>query len=215
MGFNIDDLRKNPNAVVQIIPKGRNVSSVTGLLQSDLTFALTNTYSSPFEMGNMQQQLSDTVSQVITGANTFLGTDIQQATLQTLANTMNIYKNSERPTFQISMLLISIRSSENIMTDVKNIMRMSLPTYSDTTKLISPPLGFLPKLDSVSGTVDIRFGNWFWAPDQLINSATFTFSKEMLPNNSPLWAKVDIAFQPWLMPVLGHKYNLIDWFIAL
>lgn len=219
--LDIDRILANPNARVIIALPRASVSiaearpgkiksssnAVVGYVTSQLSFGGAADYNNPLDSGK-QQALDQTLTKLQTGfgkASELLGFEkgfIPNISLKTVANSLSVWSSSSKPVFNIQMLIIATKPTDNVLNDVKKLLATVYPTFSgDGLKaVINPPLGYTAAAAGASrgqaNTLTIQVGKWFRAPFQIMKSVEHTFSQEVIENGSPLYATVSFSFEP-------------------
>lgn len=124
--------------------------------------------------------------------------------------TVNAWTGSKRPSFNLSILLLKIRASDNVLTDSTFLMSRCLPDSDKSNSKIftlnslgandfrlKAPNGYNP-LDQ-KGMINVKIGKWFMATYQCLLSADFEISKEVTEDGNPLYATGKISFEPYRM----------------
>ncbi|HEC63781.1 MAG TPA: hypothetical protein ENI23_00640 [bacterium] len=198
--FEIDRLQNNVNAKITISglprPKGAP-ATVTGFVQDNITIGGKNDYNKP-GAGGAQQKLSQVASSVASVANIF-GANMGQFQIMHLSQTVNAWVGSGKPQFQIPMLFLATKESDDVRVSVARIMDATYPTRSSIVTLRAP-LGYAvnPRTAAaLRGTLAVRVGNYFRATRMLIIEQSFKLSKEPIRSGAPLYAEGSITIEPY------------------
>ena len=212
--IDFDFLQKTPSARILIAPtvltRASRVSNVEisggvrAFITSDLTISAASRYNSPLE-SQKQNSMSETVAgigaiaqRVIPWAE--LREKISGFTLRSVGQSVATYSATEKPTFNVSLLFVATRSDDDVRKKVAALYDMVMPSFAGFgfDDLVRAPLNYAPGDNKgATGTIAVQVGSWFQALDQIMTNVTFTFSKESIPNGSPLYAHGSISFEPY------------------
>jgi len=165
---------------------------VKGFVMTEFQFSAQAEYSSPFE--NMGQ--SETLNMAATAVS--MATGKGQFMLKSLRTTVATWTGTQKPTFTLPLLMISL-NGEDVKQEVAKLLKGVFPTGVDK---LTAPYGYAVDAEGnvKSGTISVQIGQWFYARNQILRSVDVQFSKEVLNNGLPLYASVTITFEPYRLP---------------
>lgn len=168
---------------------------VVGHLIGEFQVGGSNEFKSLFEF-SAQQTLQDMISRI--GAITS-SEYLANIRLQSRSQTQQSWVNSMSPSFSLPMSFIATAPDSDVRKHVKTLLKTVYPTFSGgTLDAIDTPLGYkLAGSATTGGTITIWVGRWFKAPNQLMKTVNFTFSREVINNGTPLYAVGAIEFMPY------------------
>lgn len=206
---------KSPYKVIITSPAA-GWKTISGILQSELAITAGADYNTPWAMQGKQEALNTMMNQASSFLNSTVGTSLSQVSLQSLSQTVAFWTGSNKPAFSISLLLLALRSGQNVLDPVKQLLGTVLPTQvgGDTLGVLKAPMDYKPVAGHTraEGALDFHIGGWFRATSCVVRSINVTFSKELVVDNSPLSAAVTIEFEPWKMPLASGGYSILDFF---
>ena len=228
--FFLDDLASNPNATVILthLPntdalkteKGRPRTTGptwTSYITDDLVLSMSSDYSSPwadYAAGATEKwnQISSLIAQ---GPEVLRNSDLVKnflgVSIKTYAQSVMLWTNSERPSFQIPMHFVTWRDNQNVTQVATELASMTLPGISseDNESVMTKPGGYTIEADSnlstfsradkVKGTWALNIGGWFTARNLVLESTNLTMSKERTTVGEPLFATVECQLTPYRM----------------
>jgi hypothetical protein len=172
-----------------------NTARTVGFVTSNITIGGSNCFQSPFDTA-----LMSALTLVANGggilSNELLGTKIAQIRLSTQTMTRQVWTKSESPIFRATMVFLAIKEADDVRTPVKAILSSVFPEFDNSSPIMKAPLGY----DGVgAGLLTVVIGKWFQAPNMIMRSANFSFSKEIIASGAPLYAEGNIEFIPYDM----------------
>lgn len=200
MGYDIDALKKNPNAKVSIVlysnePGGKEI--VSGVVVDPKFSSDGSTeWSSPFEalLGGAQDKFGNVLNAGTTVVNRVVGTDMSQMQLKTVEDTLATFAGHKKPIFNINMLFLATEADHDVRTPVLKLLQA---VYPNSSTPIKAPFGYTGK---EIGTVTLKIGRWIIIPFLLISSISYSFSTTVIKSGSPLYSEANIIFQPYKLP---------------
>lgn len=217
--FDIDNLLEQDNTVTIVgsgLTESRggllNAPGITGIMTNELSIGVSNNWGTLFNSADLVQQVSQFLNQLGTTASVALGSGEIGATIQKLSprnlfDSSVYWSGSSKPTFNIQLLFLRLRSADNVASKVQSMYQLVLPKKSASVNVgnvslntIQPPLGYLPTgQDSANGTVALQVGQWFRATNLVANSVDFSFSREVSTDGFPLFAAGTVSLTPFRM----------------
>lgn len=204
MLLDIEAIAQNENfKVTFVLPK---CGTVQGFLRSEFTVAGATEYGDPFasqylEKGN---QLVAVGGQILDKGFSAMGKDSKFSSyrLGNLEDTMASWTKSPKPQFSVSMIFVTIKPEDNITASVTTLLKSVYPTRALKGFGLAAPMGYHAPGGKqnplkIEGTATVQIGKWFRAYGQLIKTVTPIFSKEVTKIGKPLYAAVDVSFEPW------------------
>ena len=198
--FNIDKVLGNPNCLVSFT--GGSIALKATMID-DFGFSFGSEYNSLFDVGSIDD-LAGGLNRATAVINNFANLNIPQVRLKTPGLTSKAFIGSKNPSFDIKLIIMNVHEGDDIMTKVKNFVRMSMPSIDSFTKLgglYVAPMGYRTKTGATrsTGPISVRIGKWFYAPNQIIEDVSVHFSK-VSSNSSgqPLYATLSVRFGPTL-----------------
>lgn len=190
----------NPNARVAIV-NGDSIR-VRGLLTDEFSISGQNDYESIFELTNQDslQKFALQIASLTDRATNYIGMKtslMENIRLKSAEQTEMIWMRSQIPVFSVSLMVLNLNKNNprlgDVREQVKSLYAAVFPSITADLKVMNPPLGD-------QGSVTITIGQWFQAPLQIIRQVNFTFSKEVVDDGSPLYARGTVEFSPSKMP---------------
>jgi len=184
------ELLENPNYRVLInTPAG----VVRAFVTNEFQFTAQADYNSPFEAllgAGEQLNLGLAAISMATG-----GTQFQ---LKSLRATVATWVDSQKPSFTLPMLFVSL-GGEDIRGEVGKLLRGVYPIGVDK---LEAPYGYAVDAsgEAVKGTISVRIGKWFYARKQILRQVDVQYSRQVLNSGLPLFANVTIVFEPYRLP---------------
>jgi len=189
--------------------------------------------SSQYDAGGLVSSLQEIASNILNSATTLMntafpdmfgGTGLSQRVVKNINQTKARWSGTDKPTFNVSFMLIGTdeTSGYKVISDSKKMLKTVYP--SDAGLLtIRAPLGYATELKTLDknyvakGTVLVTIGQWFMAPNQIIKSVNINYSKEQIRVSRgateaddvfvPLYARVDVQFEPYKLPTIDEIYD--------
>jgi len=185
-----------------------NSFAVSGLITSELVLSGSNEFSSPFEAIGQVKKAADLLNVIKTAASStgYMASSGQVASFSK-SQTVKYYTGSARPTFSIEAVFITTNSTDiknTALYKVNKIMKLVYPT--GTGEILTAPLKYTPIIkkgktsiltSDVRGTVTLKVGTWFTARKLIVKDVSFTMSKEVTANGTPLYAVGSITLEPY------------------
>jgi hypothetical protein len=198
----IDKLLNSVNSRILISDAPSNNIRVQGFMVSDFSISGGNSYTNIF--GSSSQEIADSALKTATSLINFVSgktgisdVKISERKLMAINSTIHSWVGSNRPSFNIPLIFVAIRESDDVRTPVKSLTKSVYPT-EDGIFMIAP-LGY----DGTGGgTVSIQIGKWLMIHGLVVTSMNATFSQQVIKSGLPLYAKVDITFEPYKLPTV-------------
>jgi hypothetical protein len=185
-----------------------NAPGVSGYLMNDISFQVDSNFGPLF--GNPAVESVAEGMDVLSGTLKSFGlpglaNSLQNFSPRNLLQTVSAWHGSEGPVFALNVLFLTLRSTDNILQQVKSLYSTVLPQRTgvgDTGKVdigqVRAPLGYFPDTSlSPLGTLTVAVGKWFLAQNLLAIGVNFTFSKETTTNGQPLYAMGTVVLKPF------------------
>lgn len=204
MNLEIDDLKNNPNA--KVVVKYWGGEQVVGFITQNLTVGGASEFNNPFESA-MAESATSLINKAIATGNSLMGMNKSQLSLKSLEQTVSTWSGSKKPDFQIEILLLAYRNPSTVIADAKKLLRCVYPKKAGL--VVEAPLGYTGHFNSPGGTVSVYIGKWFRAWNQIVTSVNVEFSKEVISDGTPLYARCDFHFEPWRLPDWGTVASYI------
>lgn len=179
----------------RIILQGMPGPTVTAFVTSDFSFGTSSEYNAEWEF-EKQKPLAEAFNRLTSVINAG-GADIAQISLKSLSQTISTWTGTEKPQFNIDLLFVSYDPNVRPLDRVRDLMGGIFP--ESLGMVLVAPMKYAPGLKSASGIWNIKIGTWFDAPYQILRQVNPTFSKEVTPDGRPLYAKVNVVFEPYRM----------------
>jgi len=177
------------------------VTVVDGVLtQADLSVSGGNTYDSIMSkagnvgnLANKGKSILETVSSIAGAGGSGLSSTPKDLTRL-------VWSGSNVPTFALNIQFIcknGTAESESVVSKVNAIMEYLYPSKVGGGKLglLVAPAGYNPI--TKTGLITLTIGKWFRAKDMVIESAEFTYSKELNLRGEPIIATGQVVFKPF------------------
>lgn len=228
--FEIDQILQNTNAKVIIaLPSSsgkfsqadrfnstssstsNRTNAIVGFMSNELIFTGGANYNNPFESQKVQSSIiaADNVNRGLEQMANILGVSadkIPNINLRNISATISNWVSSEKPTFNISFMLIATRATHDVRADYRRLLDTVYPVFTGigAGTTLRTPLNYEATLGSkgeikVRNTIAVSLGRWFRATGQVMKTVTATFSNEVTSSGNPLYAKVDCTFEPYRM----------------
>ena len=223
--FEIDELEANARSKVIVSFSRTTVNNetgtaaqrepvvVVGFISNELNITASAEHNTPFQ-SSAQESMTELGNKVQGTLSRFGFEGLSPISLKTFAQTVNNWNGSSRPSFTVDMKFIRLRKTPE--DDVRIRAKLLYETVMPATKefifagTMQPPLNYLPVLGSkddiksARGTMTVTIGNWFQASNQVMKNVSFSFSKQVVEDGSPLYAMGSITFEPYRMPTLDE-----------
>ena len=135
--------------------------------------------------------------------------DLAQMNFKSVRASELRWNGSECPVFSLKLILPSYNSNatQSPIDSVKMLCSCVFPEYKDGGNFLVAPLGYgirggsSQQYDRPSGgTISVRRGRYFYAPNQVMRSVSATFSQEVMEDGYPLYVEANLEFMPWRTP---------------
>lgn len=202
----IDKLKNNAKSQITIVGPG---IAVTAFLISDFTLSGSNEFQSIFELTGQEDLQKKLLLTKSVADKVGAGGLVPEIRIKSIEQTELTWMSSELPTYSLQLLFLSVRPGDDVRKDVKALLSAVYPVFKAElkTKVMFPPLGYKVRdpngNEAVAGTLIISIGSWFRATKQVIRSASFTHSKEVVDDGTPLYATGELTFSPYRMISVG------------
>jgi hypothetical protein len=218
--FDIEALLSNPKAKV-ILSAQAFGRPLVAYIQNELSFNAGNDYNNPFE-SSAAARLSEVANKALPLLSAFkekigVGGEepVAQFSLKSFEQTVLSWTRSIKPVFNMNLTFIAIRptgDNSDVTDPVKRLMATVFPDRGEIAgglNVIKAPMGYGAKVVvdavagqkklslNVSGTTMLQVGEYFRAPGLVARSASPQFSKEVISTGKPLWASVNVSFEPY------------------
>jgi len=197
--LDIERAFQNINNVVRITSDGDKPFDVRGLMSSPFTSGGGNNWNTPLD-----NPVLDDASSTMQAIRTMEGALIKNRTYTQNITTNKQFKNniattktyggSNIPSYPANFTLVTYRKGQNVLDDVLKLMSTVLPQESASGSWITPPLNYDP--GNFTGTVSLWYGKYFKASNLVVIDMSYTLSREVVPNNTPLYADIQMSLQP-------------------
>lgn len=201
----------NSRAVINVkrsAEAAEGVELVRGFLQSDISINGGSLFSEPFSSA-AQESIANKIEKFKASLAGFdltrkIAKSLKNITFRTVSQSVSLWQGTEKPTFSMDLLFLAFDDSpeNDVRRNVARLFETVFPTISGSGRAgrrqIKPPLGYFPDVINAraDGTISVFVGTWFRARNMVMQSVNPTFSRETLPNGSPLFATVNIQFRP-------------------
>lgn len=176
---------------------GNKHEAIQGYVDGETTFGATAQYgrqSASSALDSLSKAVRQTAeyTSIIDGGTTF---DVPNLTRVS-------WEGSSVNALSFSMYFIAQNEGEDLMLPVKAAFKMVLPEINKAGVLgaFSTPLGYNANQsgDQTENHLDVRIGSWFDAHGFVMNSCTYTISKEKIDDAGklPLYIKLDVTLMP-------------------
>lgn len=152
-----------------------------------------------------RQSYEDILTQVSQSAvalwNRFRDVKKKQAYIRGIQNTVLTWSGTENFAFDVQMLFVAIKETDDIRKPVTDMMLACVPDFDEeklVTFLVKAPNGYsATNLKDAFGVVSVNIGTWFRSGKKfVITSVSPTFSKEVIASSGlPIYAEVGVRFQ--------------------
>lgn len=212
----LSQLTRNPDATVIIVIPG--YGSIVSWIEEGLSFSGGNEYSEPLS-GAAQKTFSETVSTGISISNSLLNKNIAQVQLKNIDQTIYSWTGSIRPSFTLPLTFVSTDDRYDCRPQIAVLLQcvypsgqtlLKIPGTSKSLKVMRAPLSYSASRNSAQGTVTLKIGSWFSAPNLIVRKVdSIKFSKEIIKPDGeligrPLYATASITLEPYRMPLASQ-----------
>lgn len=211
----------NPNYATSItLPNSKGI--VTGFCEGPFAFQGKSDWKPIVDISSAEDAAAAFVSAGKALASTqgnLTNEQLAQLSFKQIRGTEMRYAGSGNPVFQMKLILPSYdaNAKQSPLDSVRMLMACVYPEYVDTAvgKQQRAPLGYGIKgaedqaQDVPLGTVIIKRGKFFYAPQMLIQSVSTTFSQEVMTDGFPLYVEANIEFIHWRTPDYA---TVMSWF---
>lgn len=192
------DHRKAINDYTQVVLVNDRGDTVKSFIREDFSFDLTSRYGSVVDDERLSA-LGDFWNAGTAAINAVTGTKVAQRQAKSLMMSIATWNGTDKPSFSLNLLFVAINSSVDVLGEVMKLMKGVVPTKETIIDLVAP-LSYAPiEMAGAEGTWTVAIGQWFYAPYQIITSMAPRISKEVVAGGKPLYAEVNIRFEPYRM----------------
>jgi len=217
--IDFEQLINNQNARV-VIDIGRGGGRpIVGFMQSEISVNGSNEFNTLFDTstqesittltnkarqiaqsGRVQQFIQDSPAQV---------EDLRNVSLINVAQTIQEWTASTRPTFSINILFIAIRNGDDVRVPATKLLSTVYPNKT-TGGFLSAPNNLTPTAPNRPGVGAVEIGKWFRAPGIIFKEVNNTFSNQVIrldsegSDTAPLYCISTIQFQPFRQPTFSE-----------
>jgi len=212
----INELMKNEAAKVIIDIK--DGTPIVGYMQEDLSIAGSAEFNTPAESQQLQKA-TDFVNKFSLLSGGAVGKNIKIMSVGNVKQTLLSWTSSAKPLFTVPLTFVALTRQDDPREIVKRLYKCVFPTFSSGSmksfgvnlnlkgingaKVATAPLGY-KGVKGGKGTITVQIGSWFRAPNLVMTSVDFNFSKVMVGMTTeagkqigfPLYAVGSIAFTP-------------------
>lgn len=175
---------------------------IVGYMMDNISIGGGNEYSDGLT-SQMQDNMNETL-QTVQGVAGMLGQQgsVRPISLKSFAQTVKQWTGAKSPSFEVSMFFLAARPTDDVTQPVRALLEAVYPIDTGDGMMKAPlQYGAVPQLNragtQITGTAMLQIGNWFRAPNQLIDSVEFEFSKEIISSGLPLRAEGKVSFSPY------------------
>ncbi|TMP46318.1 hypothetical protein CWB96_00355 [Pseudoalteromonas citrea] len=186
-----------PHARVLIgTPKG----TVSGFTTESVTLSGASQWEGK-EAGHLEQL--DEVARLAHSIGSVAGMTTSQMSLTSMASTRKHWLTSESPSIPLNFLIVAYKSGIDVRKKVATLLSTVYPAGSAASiagvdLFLKAPNNYkFTGLNSASGLLSLKIGNWFDAQGLLMEDVSATFSKEITQDGTPLYAEISCTFTPW------------------
>lgn len=146
-----------------------------------------------------------------------------------ITETIARYAGSQKPTFNINIMLISLDPQDNIIKPAMDLLKGCYPK-SAKMGLMEAPYGYISgwtggndnedenqedgtksaPLSTAKGTWDIQIGKWFRCMNLVMNSCNLNFSQQCTPDGKPLYIEAQLVFETWRLITANEVNDFFD-----
>jgi len=192
-GIDLGVIANNPATLTSIVGSGIRVY---GWIMEDFAIGGSNTWDSLYDLSALEG-VNKSYQQVVQASSG----EAENVMMKSIGDTVAYWGGSSTPEFSLPMMFVALNTGVDVRVFVKDLLKGVYPTNAEGK--ITVPLGFnSPKSGEkaeLKGTVTVQIGKWFKAPGQVLTNANFSFSKEVTPTGTPLYALGSIGFRPYRM----------------
>ena len=212
MKISLDDLLANANTkVIFTLPTGKEETKLEAWMVND-TFEVSGSasYESMFDRGLAKTALETAGFGKIAQA-VELGENVLQIRAKHLVETVLSYGGTDRPTFTVELLFVALKANDDPRKKAKLLLEGIFP-QEGKEMLLRPPwnYGLTSKEHMGSQKLSVQIGSWFRAPNQVLTSASFQFSRETTRTGVPLFVTGNVQFKPYMQL---YDYQIKSYFI--
>lgn len=215
-------------------------NTVKGFLTAGFGWSIQNNFEDLLPVTGFQQGLTRFAqggSAVVGALQSITGMDFGKVgdfanqmagqTVMSLQQTISVWMNMQKPTFNISLLFFDGRGDDttSVTTAAYMIERALYPLIGDTLDpsgtlnlTMLAPGGYKPSIrnDNKTGNPNkvfgltceglgsLMIGNYALFPEIICTGGGFQFSDRMLNNGKPQWLNATLNFTMWKQPTLGE-----------
>lgn len=180
--------------------KGAPKDYVLGYITAPLSFNSTADFGAIGQQSyeNVLTQFSASVTSIL---NRFMKGKRKIDYIRGIQNTVLTWSGTENFAFDVQMLFVAIKETDDIRKPVTDMMLACVPDFNEenvTTFLVEAPNGYsATNLKGAFGVVSVNVGTWFRSGKKfVITSVSPTYSKEVIASSGlPIYAEVGIRFQ--------------------
>lgn len=193
---------ENPALTVRISGPDGSGFSLKGLIESETSFTMSNQYTDGLEEAAGQASATGIMN---AAANVF---GKSQSLIKNISQTISQWSGTSKPQLPVTITLINTSSKSDIVGKVKKLMILQAPSVGMMS--ISHPTDYSGELISgglsssssvkVKGTWIVEIGRWLRVDRLILLDANAVFSKEITVDGQPLYARVQLTFQPCILP---------------
>lgn len=203
MALDLDILMRNSHALIKVISDFSGGVSVAGIAVGGFTAGGASEHNDIFQ-STLSSKLSQSLASVKFAVGEIPGlqkiTSAMKAVhMKSKWETTSFWTSTPKPTFSVDTVFIAIRRTDDVRSKVNQLWKCVYPERLGVGRY-GPPLGYVATRNSVTGTVDVAIGNWFYARQQIIKNVTATYSKELVAPGRPLYVEVKVDFEPYQTP---------------
>lgn len=207
----LEELVSNPDYTTKIVLGNGKV--ITGFLESDFTFGGSAEWTSlTEEMGGAQKQVATAYNASMMVKNSLTGSASGNISLKSFKSTVQVYTGSASPSFNLQLLFIATKKDSNVTEPIKDLLEAVFSnSQAGSLELMKTPFDYAADLQSIlQGGCSLYIGSWFATPPQLvIKAVTPVFSKEIMTNGNPLFARCTVDLVTFRTPTYDE---VKEWF---
>jgi hypothetical protein len=200
MALFIEGVEVTNNRIIINGVKGAPKDYVLGYITAPLSFNSTADFGAIGQQSyeNVLTQFSASVTSIL---NRFMKGKRRIDYIRGIQNTVLTWSGTENFAFDIQMLFVATKETDDIRKPVTDMMVACVPDFNEeelVTFLVKAPNDYsATNLKDAFGVVSVNIGTWFRSGKKfVITSVSPTFSKEVIASSGlPIYAEMGVRFQ--------------------
>lgn len=106
-----------------------------------------------------------------------------------------LWKGTSKPSFNLDLIMINTTPEDKITENFTYLTKICYSANPHASTGFGEDTAMTPPKFLISGSIDVKIGEWFYATNLIITGVNLVISKQTISDGSPLFALANIGFK--------------------